>query len=608
MNSNTSRRLEGAGDVGEQVELSDQEQYIFFSICMALIWLGLWLTAKMRSYGIVSLPESAVLLLVGVITQLILQALGSGSPLISAIDSMLTFNEDLFFFVLLPPIIFEAAYGLPRASFFGNIGLVCNLAFLGTFVTMILTGLICWSWSNLPGQNVYPMSFLNSMIFGAIVSATDPVAVLVAFAQLGMDPVIYAAVFGEAVLNDAVAIVFYQTLVGFIKPGDPQGSIAGSMETYGAAFGQFVLIFVGSTVLGCLFGATTCLFYKHVHMPESARRVEMALMFVIPYLSYFVAQAMYFSGIVTIMFCGIVVSKYGIPSFSAQCAEFVHSAYGAIAQGFEAFIFLYLGIAFGSFNDLDVKDLTFSLIAVVAVFVARVAHVIICVFLSNLMRSTPRAINIKGTAMLAFAGLRGPMAFALSVSAQQTLGEAGRVMNTATVIVVTVTTLLIGCLTPTIILKLDLTKTGSGSSGGWCGTPVIPVEDERGGSVGSDLVGIPRSNWFTRFEDYFIKPLLMKSSSTSAQVGIGEDVDTRIRSEDEPDDSNDEENGDLEYKIKPKDTAKRPENKEVSFAETAKSDFVIDDSDSFSDPENESILTRHETTTKTSASKRGAKS
>jgi sodium/hydrogen exchanger 8 len=91
---------------------------------------------------------------------------------------------------------------LVQKPFFSNFGAICIFAILGTFIASIITGILVY----LGGLFflMYRLPFQESVMFGALISATDPVSVLAIFQELGTDVNLYALVFGESVLNDAV--------------------------------------------------------------------------------------------------------------------------------------------------------------------------------------------------------------------------------------------------------------------------------------------------------------------------------------------------------------------------------------------------------------------
>ncbi|CAL5087724.1 unnamed protein product [Urochloa decumbens] len=104
----------------------------------------------------------------------------------------------------------KSGFNLAPKPFFSNFGAIITFAILGTFIASIVTGLLVYLGGLL--YIIYRLPLVECMMFGALVSATDPVTVLSIFQELGTDTNLYALVFGESVLNDAVAISLYRTM------------------------------------------------------------------------------------------------------------------------------------------------------------------------------------------------------------------------------------------------------------------------------------------------------------------------------------------------------------------------------------------------------------
>ena len=123
------------------------------------------------------------------------------------------FSFDFFVIWLLPPIIFEAGFNMDAPTFASNIGPTLFLAFVGTTISTGIVGGLVWYAGQL--GLCYPLGLLASLTFGSIISATDPVTVLAVFQVIGVDGDLFSIIFGESVLNDAVAIVLSRMLLGF---------------------------------------------------------------------------------------------------------------------------------------------------------------------------------------------------------------------------------------------------------------------------------------------------------------------------------------------------------------------------------------------------------
>lgn len=490
-------------DIGQ---LQQDELYWGLTIAFFVLIIGLWFISYLRTRKILWFPESAALLIIGVILGLILRYQQSNSAL--ALDDLVQFNSYIFFIIFLPPIVFEAAYSFKNVVLARNVFMICLLAFLGTFLTMIITGLIMYG-AGQSSSAIYQMSLVNNLIFGAAVSATDPVAVLIVFSTLGADVSLFALVLGEAVLNDAVALVLYQTMLQFQNDEPTPRLVVLAVLT-------FCGIFLASMAIGTAIGIIASLFFKIVKYSKypTASRIECGLMIAIPYLSYFLAQAAGFSGITSISFCGIALSEYASTSLSESTEKIVEEGYGAVAQTFEAFTFIFMGIAFSNLEDTDPAIITYAMAAFGAILAARAVHVLICVFIGNLARPRKTQINVKGTFALFVVGLRGPMAFFVSLQAanQVTNRADGAAMVTITVILICITTPLIGFIMPYLVRVFSLNIEGSASTGGWTCRGANGDTDQKG----NQTTEVERAGLFIRLflklDTTYLRPCLASKS------------------------------------------------------------------------------------------------
>ena len=157
------------------------------------------------------------------------------------------------------------------------------LAFGGTIASTGVIAAFMW----LVGQAgiSYPITFYNSCLFGSIVSATDPVTVLAIFGRIDVNKDLNALVFGEAVLNDAVAIVLYRVI----------GDVGGEQLTVGSFFMallSFVKIFAGSIVIGLAFGLTAALIFRTQMFRSEEAPLEAAILVILAYASFYFADGL----------------------------------------------------------------------------------------------------------------------------------------------------------------------------------------------------------------------------------------------------------------------------------------------------------------------------
>ncbi len=409
--------------------------------------------------------EAGATILLGVLVGLMI----SGSP--DEITDWLDFDESVFFFLLLPPIIFEGGYSLRSREFFANFGAICSLAFAGTTISTFAVGFFVWICGGV--GLCYSLPLLHALVFGALISATDPVTVLAIFQELGVNTELYALVFGESVLNDAVAIVLYRTLVNFNNKGVTFVSL---MESAGF----FLVIFVGSLAVGVLFALSATLFFKflnkhgahegHVTLLQKNNHIEMALVMIAPYAAYAAAESMSLSGIVAILFCGMVMAHYTVPNLSPETAVNSKVVFKVLATLAETFVFIYMGGAM-FLEEEQWSMVPFVLVAMVGCAGGRALNVFPVIRWVNQRRRPARRVPDNHTKMLLVSGLRGAIAFALASTTIRDLGEAsGKVIRTATLFIVIFTVLVVGGSCNYLAARWDL-----GAESAWTG---LDDEDE----------------------------------------------------------------------------------------------------------------------------------
>lgn len=144
-------------------------------------------------------PESCLLILVGLLLGGIIFAVNEKSP-----PAMKT---DVFFLYLLPPIVLDAGYFLPTRPFFDNVGTIFWYAVVGTLWNAIGIGISLFGICQIEAFGLLNISLLQCLLFGSLISAVDPVAVLAVFENIHVNEQLYILVFGESLLNDAITVV-----------------------------------------------------------------------------------------------------------------------------------------------------------------------------------------------------------------------------------------------------------------------------------------------------------------------------------------------------------------------------------------------------------------
>uniref|UniRef100_A0A3Q0RXU8 Sodium/hydrogen exchanger n=1 Tax=Amphilophus citrinellus TaxID=61819 RepID=A0A3Q0RXU8_AMPCI len=341
-----------------------------------------------------------------------------------------TFDPEVFFNILLPPIIFHAGYSLKRRHFFRNMGSILAYAFLGTVISCFIIGLLmygCVMLMKQVGQLNGDFFFTDCLFFGAIVSATDPVTVLAIFNELQVDADLYALLFGESVLNDAVAVVLTSSIVAY----QPEGDNSHTFEVMAMlkSFGIFLGVFSGSFALGVATGVVTALISFFFGL--DFQLLETALFFLMSWSTFLLAEACGFTGVVAVLFCGITQAHYTYNNLSPESQDRTKQLFELLNFLAENFIFSYMGLTLFTFQN-HVFSPMFIIGAFIAIFLGRAANIYPLSFLLNLGRRNKIRSNFQH--MMMFAGLRGAMTFALSI--RDTATYARQMMFSTTLLVV----------------------------------------------------------------------------------------------------------------------------------------------------------------------------
>ncbi|XP_030288581.1 sodium/hydrogen exchanger 7 isoform X1 [Sparus aurata] len=342
-----------------------------------------------------------------------------------------TFDPEVFFNILLPPIIFHAGYSLKKRNFFRNLGSIITYAFLGTAISCFVIGNLMYGVVKLMqvvGQLTDKFYYTDCLFFGAIISATDPVTVLAIFNELHADGDLYALLFGESVMNDAVAIVLSSSIVAYQPAGANTHMFDAS--AFFKSVGVFLGIFSGSFVMGAATGVVTALVTKFTKL-HCFPLLETALFFLMSWSTFLLAEACGFTGVVAVLFCGITQAHYTYNNLSEESTKRTKQLFEVLHFLAENFIFSYMGLALFTFQN-HIFSPIFIIGAFISIFIGRAFNIYPLSFLLNLGRRH----KIKGNFqhMMMFAGLRGAMAFALAI--RDTATYARQMMFTTTLLIV----------------------------------------------------------------------------------------------------------------------------------------------------------------------------
>ncbi|XP_070500001.1 sodium/hydrogen exchanger 7 isoform X2 [Chironomus tepperi] len=351
------------------------------------------------------------------------------------IDLKATFDPEIFFNIILPSIIFYAGYSLKRKYFFRNLGTILTFAIVGTTLSSLLIGLLMYGFVQLR-PNHSSFTFLDTLYFGALISPTDPLTILAIFNEKNVDVNLYALVFGESVLNDAVAI----GLSGAIQNYAEHYSKTGDFETHAFlhALKDLCIIFFLSLNIGTFMGCATSLMTKFTRVREFPL-LETCLFVLMSYSTFLIAEVFELTGVVAVLFCGICQAHYTYNNLSEESRVRTKQLFELLNFIAENFTFCYIGVSMFSFEKHHF-DAIFIIGGFICAAIGRAVNVYPLSWLLNLGRKPKLPWNFQH--MLFFAGLRGAMSFALAI--RNTVSRERQTMLTSTSLIVITTVIFQG--------------------------------------------------------------------------------------------------------------------------------------------------------------------
>ncbi|XP_063612016.1 Na(+)/H(+) exchanger beta-like [Penaeus indicus] len=371
------------------------------------------------------IPESCVLIILGVLLGIVVFFTvddGNGTSSCSYNFEVPHFTSDKFFFVLLPPIILESAYSLHDRAFFDNLGTVLVFAVIGTLFNIFTIGPALYGVAQGGLMGAIAIGFTETLVFSSLISAVDPVAVLAIFQELGVNKDLYFLVFGESLLNDGVTIVVYTTLTSFVTM---EVISAGQYALAVASF--FIVVFAGA-IIGILFGCVTALITKYT---AEVRVVEPLALLGLAYLCYLTAELFHFSGIISLIMCGLFQANYAFQNISQKsytCVKYFTKMASATS---DTIIFMFLGMALVSKDHIWHPGFILWTIGFCLIF--RFIGVALLTIVMNHYRM--KKIGLQEQFITAYGGLRGAVAFSLANMLDQTV-DPRRIFITTTLMVI----------------------------------------------------------------------------------------------------------------------------------------------------------------------------
>jgi CPA1 family monovalent cation:H+ antiporter len=354
-------------------------------------------------------------------------------------------SSDLILAILVPPLLFEATLQIKWEKLRQNMVPILLLAVVGTLLGTIIVGeIITW---------VLDVPLLAAFAFGALISATDPVAVISFFRSLGVSKRLGLLMEGESLLNDGVAIVLFSMAVGFAAAGIDPAQQGISILWQGLI--EFLRVALGGLAVGLVLGYVVSYgILKNLddHLIETTTTVALALG------AYVIAERFHVSGILAVVAAGLMVGNIGTQNTSPTTRLTLDNFWEFMAFVANSLVFLFIGL------EIEIVQMWPNIIPIiVAVLAVLFSRAIVVYSITALYsRFAPLSQKIPGSYrhVMFWGGLRGAISLALALTLTgDVFGEAfAKELQLMTFGVVLFTLLVQGTTIEALIRRLGLAE------------------------------------------------------------------------------------------------------------------------------------------------------
>ena len=392
---------------------------------LAIGFLGTWAASRLR------LPHSVFLVILGVAAGMSIRGHAGATGI--SIGHLTDLFPDLVVFVLLPPLIFEAAYGLDFDQLRRELLPLTALSIVALVMSTALIGYgLHW---------VFRLELLPSLVFGALISATDPVAVVALFKEVGAPRRLNTLVEGESLLNDGTAIVLFRVLLAATAASQlGQGLIVRGVL-------QFIEVALGGALVGLGMAGMMSLLLK---LTSRSAASQLGVTVVAAYLSFIIADRyLGVSGVISTLVVGLYLGRRARLELNRDALEGMRHVWQFLALSANVVVFVAVGLA--ADPALIRSNIAVIPTTVGIAYLARALSVFITIPAVNALRlSAP--ISIAYQVVLFWGGLRGGLALGLVLLLPE--GFPHKHLFAVLAIAVVTATLLINALTTKGVLRV----------------------------------------------------------------------------------------------------------------------------------------------------------
>lgn len=314
------------------------------------------------------------------------------------------FSPELVFYVFLPTLIFESAFHINFGQFRQNVNLITWLSTLGL---MVNAAIIAAAMHLILGFDV-----ITSLLFGALISPTDPIAVIALFKKVGAPKRLTTIVEGESLANDGMALVFFQLILGF--------AISQSFETFklGGVVGSLSMNIFGGILVGIIMGF---IFSKALDYVKNSKEIEISITLILAHSTFLIADHFFHvSGILATVAAGLVIGNYGAYKISPVVKDIMVHFWDYMAFVANSLLFLIVGTVIWSIKG-QILPLWDSILIILAVVIFARAFVTYT-FVPVINWAVPKErISLAWMHIIQWSGLRGALVMALVLTLPEDL-------------------------------------------------------------------------------------------------------------------------------------------------------------------------------------------
>ncbi|MBN2437990.1 MAG: Na+/H+ antiporter [Deltaproteobacteria bacterium] len=308
-------------------------------------------------------------------------------------------TKALLFGVFLPGLLFEAAFHIEFKQFWRNRLVISSLSLPGVMAAIALTAVILTPVANALNFD-QGFGWKHALVFGALISATDPIAVVAIFKNMGVPKRLAVLLDGESLLNDGSAIVFFTLSLALVT---------GTVVSIGGLAFDFIKIVGIGALIGTGVGLAVSQVIKRVDEPM----IEITLTTIAAYGSFLAAEHFHCSGVIATVTAGMLCGNYGARfGMSPSTRIAVETFWEYVAFALNSIVFLLIGF------EVHFQALLASWLAILAAYlVVTGGRALVIFFASSLLRKTRERIPWAWSVILTWGGLRGglPMVLVLSL-------------------------------------------------------------------------------------------------------------------------------------------------------------------------------------------------